>query len=396
MSFVQIGSAVHHYVWRPAAASGLASEAVTLVFLNALGTDLRIWDEVVAALPQSWSVLRYDQRGQGLSEIGDTPHSVAGLAADVSELLDELGLSKVVLCGLSLGGLVAQELVLARPERVRAVCLCGTAARIGTRESWDERSERVRSGGMAAIADSVLARWFSEPFLRSASARGYRTLLERTSPAAYLAAVAALRDADLSARVGAIQAPVLVLAGELDEATPPALSRALCEALPAARCELIPKASHLMCVEQPAAVARALVSFITGLAPGPDVAAVDDVFERGMRVRRAVLGNAHVDRAERAAGELDRDFQHYVTRAAWGEVWARPGLPLATRHLLTLALLAAQNRQQELALHVAATRNTGVTPEQLREALLHVAVYAGVPAAHAAFETTKRALYGES
>ena len=120
-----------------------------------------------------------------------------------------------------------------------------------------------------------------------------------------------------------------------------------------------------------------------------------DRFAAGMRVRRAVLGDAHVEAASRAATELDRDFQEYVTRAAWGEVWARPGLPRHSRHLLTIGLLAALGHQEELAMHLRATSNTGVTLEQVREVLLQVAVYAGVPAANAAFRTAKSVLPSE-
>ena len=112
-----------------------------------------------------------------------------------------------------------------------------------------------------------------------------------------------------------------------------------------------------------------------------------------MEVRRAVLGDAHVDRSTATATDFDRDFQNYITRMAWGEIWTRPGLPLHTRQLLTIVMLATLNRQEELALHLEATRNTGLSPEQVREALLQVAVYAGVPAAHAAIKIAKRVLF---
>ena len=122
----------------------------------------------------------------------------------------------------------------------------------------------------------------------------------------------------------------------------------------------------------------------------------DDAFARGLTVRRAVLGHAHVDAALGSATELDRDFQAYITRAAWGEVWARPGLPRHTRHLLTIGLLAAQGNHEELAMHLRATANTKVTLAEVREVLLQVAVYAGVPAANAAFKVARRVLVEEA
>ena len=120
-----------------------------------------------------------------------------------------------------------------------------------------------------------------------------------------------------------------------------------------------------------------------------------DRYERGMKVRRQVLGDAHVDRAIANTTPFDEDFQRYITQAAWGDVWARPGLDQRTRHLVTLALLAALGREAELEMHVRATRNTGVTPDDLKEVFLHVAAYAGVPAANSAFAAAKRA-YAQS
>jgi 4-carboxymuconolactone decarboxylase len=112
-------------------------------------------------------------------------------------------------------------------------------------------------------------------------------------------------------------------------------------------------------------------------------------------MRRQVLGDAHVDRAQARETPLDADFQRYITETAWGAVWARPGLDVHTRSLLTIAILATLGREHELALHLRATRNTGVTPEEVAEALLHVAVYAGVPAANRAFAMAKAELGGD-
>jgi 4-carboxymuconolactone decarboxylase len=112
-------------------------------------------------------------------------------------------------------------------------------------------------------------------------------------------------------------------------------------------------------------------------------------FEKGMAMRKSVLGFEHVARAEANKTDFDADYQRYITETAWGTIWTRPGLEKKTRHLLTIAVLAALGRHEELALHVRATRNTGVTPEEVREVLLHVSVYAGVPAANSAFAIAK-------
>ena len=111
----------------------------------------------------------------------------------------------------------------------------------------------------------------------------------------------------------------------------------------------------------------------------------DERYERGMVVRRAVLGEEHVERAQAGTTEFTRDFQELITRYAWGDIWTRPGLDRKTRSLLTIAILAALGRAEELRLHVRATRNTGATRDEVRETLLQVAVYAGVPAGNSAF-----------
>ena len=120
----------------------------------------------------------------------------------------------------------------------------------------------------------------------------------------------------------------------------------------------------------------------------------DNKFEQGMKIRRAVLGDAHVDRAEAAKTPFDADFQRFITESAWGSVWTRPGLDRRTRHLITLAMLAALGKEHELALHVRSTQNTGVTQEELKEVFLQVAIYAGVPAANTAFSVAK-SVYAE-
>ncbi len=118
-------------------------------------------------------------------------------------------------------------------------------------------------------------------------------------------------------------------------------------------------------------------------------------YEEGMKVRREVLGDDHVDRATAAATDLDADFQRWITESAWGGVWARPDLDLRTRTLLTIAILGALNHS-ELELHLRAARRNGIAPEEIREALLHVAVYAGVPAANRAFQVAKEVYEGDS
>jgi 3-oxoadipate enol-lactonase len=265
MDFVQCTSGLHAYLERaPQARDPAGSARASMVFVHALGTDQRVWQPVVDLLPQGSRVIGYDLRGHGLSDVGSTPYSIEGLARDLDELCERLGLGPSIVCGLSVGGLVAQALALARPERVRALCLCGTGARIGNAELWRDRAEQVRRQGLAAIAPGVVERWFTPAFgeRHPERVRGYRTLLERSAPEGYLATLAALAEGDLRDRVSRLSCPTLVVSGALDAATPPDLGRELSAAIAGSAFRLLPEAAHLMSVEQPRALADTLMGFL--------------------------------------------------------------------------------------------------------------------------------------
>ena len=175
-------------------------DAPVVAFGNSLGTNLHVWDAVVAGFTRTFRVLRYDMRGHGLTDRSEAP-TMDGLASDVANLLDALELERVRYVGLSIGGMVGQRLAAAHPERVEALVLCATANRIGTAEVWNERIEAVRRGGMAAVSDGVLERWFTPQthFERPELIRGFTNMVERTLPESYIGLCLAIRDADLAA-----------------------------------------------------------------------------------------------------------------------------------------------------------------------------------------------------
>ena len=235
-----------------------------MVFANSLGTDLRVWDALLPHLAGRFRLVRYDQRGHGLTDLGAEPFGIDLLADDLAALLDGLGVGRAVVVGLSIGGMIAQRLAAARPELVRALVLMDTAHRIGTAETWRARIEAVEAGGIAGIADAILERWFAAGFraTRPDELAGWRNMLVRTPEEGYLGCCAALRDADLTAATRALRVPTLCLVGEEDGATPPALVRELAGLIAGARFHVVPEAGHLPCVERPDAVAAAIDGFI--------------------------------------------------------------------------------------------------------------------------------------
>lgn len=385
MPFVRVNDHVLHYQYQK------GDGARTFVFANSLGTDFRIWDEVVERLQAYGSILRFDKPGHGLSEIPKTALSIGDYVADVIGLLDMLDIQKCVFVGLSIGGIIGQRLALMHPERIEKLVLSNTGPQIGTVDSWNTRIKTVQEQGMAAVSDAVLQRWFPAHFQEThvAELAGYRAMIEQTSPVGYVRACEAIRDEDLTTQIQAIQTPTLCIGGTNDGSTPPELVRAMAATIPNAHCKIIEGAGHIPCVQMPETVANFIIEFMdqTDEPAG-------GLYEMGMKTRRAVLGNTHVDRAEAAKTDFDADFQRYITENAWGGIWSRPGLTHRERSLITIALLAALGHEAELTMHIRATRNTGATPDDVKEVLMHTAVYAGVPVTNGAMKIAKE-IFGD-
>jgi 3-oxoadipate enol-lactonase len=257
MAFVDINGCVHHYVVEG------GPQKPALLFSNSLGSDLRMWDALVPFLAGDFRLIRYDTRGHGLSEAPPAPYRMGDLARDAAGLLDRLQIESAVICGLSVGGVIAQQLAIDYPSRVRALVLCDTGTRIGTVMSWDERISIVRQKGMGALVELSMARWFTEDFRlrQSDQVRGFASMVARTSPDGYIGVCCALRDADLSEASAAIKKPTLVLCGEQDIATPPEMSRQLASVIPHTRLSIVPGAAHISCVEQPEVMADQMMQF---------------------------------------------------------------------------------------------------------------------------------------
>ncbi len=236
-------------------------DATPLILLHSLGTDHRVWQPQAEALAVRFRVLRPDLRGHGATDAPLGPYTIKGMARDVLDALDALGVDKLAVAGLSIGGMIAQSLAAQAPERITALVLVDTAMAIPPATLWRERAATVRAAGVAAIADAVLSRWLT-PAAAPAAAEALRSLLLATAPEGYAAAAEAIAMADLTRTTPRLRLPALVLVGDQDEATPRASAEALRDAIPGARLRILPSAAHIPTVEQPEAVTGALLDFL--------------------------------------------------------------------------------------------------------------------------------------
>ena len=258
MAFIRIGNRVLHW-------SGAGRrDGPALVFINSLGSDFRIWAEVVEQLAPNYRIVLYDKTGHGLSDVSSACCTIDSHVDDLAGLLDALGIDHSAVVGLSVGGMIAQRFAVRESGRAKALVLCDTAAKIGTHESWTSRIEAVQASGLASIADAVLERWVTAEFRRERSAelKGWRNMLVRTPAEGYIATCVALRDADLRSDARLINAPSLCLVGDEDGATPPDLVRGTAALIPGARFEVITGAGHLPCIEKPVQLSRLIVGHL--------------------------------------------------------------------------------------------------------------------------------------
>ncbi|NDZ81348.1 4-carboxymuconolactone decarboxylase [Streptomyces sp. SID10853] len=412
-------------------------DAPVLVLGPSLGTTWHMWDRQTPELARSWRVLRFDLPGHGGAPAHPVP-SVAGIAERLLATLDGLGVQRFGYAGCSIGGAIGMELALRHPERVASLALVAASPRFGTADEFRQRGVIVRTNGLDPMARSAPERWFTHGFATAQPAivEWAVQMVRTTDPGCYIAACEALAAFDSRAELGRIGVPTLVVVGAEDRVTGPADARTLVAGIPDARLAMVPAASHLAPVEQPAAVTDLLVRHfstawqdnvastssttspsipvppqVPGLsvpvAPIAEIAPAalqpeavpagrPDPYDAGVKVRREVLGDAHVDRVEAAADGFTADFQELITRYSWGEIWTRDGLDRRTRSVVTLTALVAGGHPQELASHVRAALRNGLTPAEIKEVLLQTAVYCGVPAANSAFDVARTVIQQET
>ncbi|MDH2412535.1 4-carboxymuconolactone decarboxylase [Nocardioides sp. CER19] len=360
----------------------------TLVVGPSLGTSVTaLWGACAELLADRFHVVGWELPGHGRGAPTTESFTVADLAAAVVDAVDRtLGPVPFAYAGDSVGGATGLHLALDFPERVTGVAALCTGARIGTPDGWHERAALVRASGTPVMVEGSARRWFAPGFLERRPEAGTALLhsLQDADRESYSLVCEALAAYDVRDRLSSISVPVLAIGGSDDEAAPAALLGADAAAVPGARFVQLDGVAHQAPAEAPSTVATLLVDFLR-----------DRHHEAGMKVRRAVLGDAHVDRAVAGTTDVTRDFQDFITHYAWGSIWTRPGLARRDRSIAVLTALVAGRHFDELEFHLRAALTNGLTRDEIVEVLLQSAVYVGVPAANTAFGVAKRVL-GES
>lgn len=378
----------------------LGDETLPLMVLaHPLGMTQGVWDGLLPRLLERYRVLTWDLPGHGGSEAWSAGRPVTpdALADELCNLVALAGAERFHVIGTSIGGVVAARLLAREPQRLLSAVLTNTGAVIGSAELWQNRAQRVRSEGIGAVAADVVPRWFA-PQTRAAQPGlegGWCVQMARADDESYALLCEMLGCTDLRGTLmpqNGASVPVYLVGGSEDMATPPETLEALSGECGGAPLEILDAVAHVPAVECPEALAERIVRWLGPAAAPPDAAGVP--YEQGLGVRRQMLGEEHVERATRGATPLDAPFQHLITRYAWGELWGNPDLPPRERSMITLGILAALGRDGELALHLDTAARLGVTVPQLRQVLMHVAIYAGVPAANHAFAMAKQRGWG--
>ena len=371
---------------------GGPADAPLLLLGPSLGTSAdTLWGRAAGLLRDQLRVVAWDLPGHGRSPCGGS-FTIADLAGGVLALADRLGAETFHYAGDSVGGCVGLQLLLDAPQRITTATVLCTGASIGSPDGWRDRAAAVRADGIGAVVDGAADRWFATGFTdrRPDAARALLGALRDTDPDGYAQTCDALGGFDVTDRLGAITAPVLAVAGAEDGPTPPDSLQRIASGVRNGRFEILDGVGHLAPAEAPERVAE-----LIAVHCGVRAAATDGVYAAGMAVRRAVLGDAHVDRAVAATTDLTADFQHMITEYAWGTIWTRPGLDRRSRSMITLTALVARGHHEEFAMHLRAARRNGLTKDEIKELLMQTAIYCGVPDANTAFRIASTVLAEE-
>ncbi|MDN3560329.1 alpha/beta fold hydrolase [Vreelandella neptunia] len=388
--------AFHSINGRSVAYRLLGAEVNPLVVLaHPLGMSQAVWDDVIPALLPRYRVLTWDLPGHGASQaVSGTQITPADLAAEALALAELAGAERFHFAGTSIGGVVGQQLIAEHGDRLLSVTLTNTGAVIGNPDLWNTRAGRVRQEGLAAMSEEIVPRWFAPAAFEESPAlkAGWCVQMGRGDDESYAQLCEMLGRDTFTGKLAAKQVKVQLFGGSEDLATPPATLEALAAELGDAPLEIFDGVGHVPAVEAPTLFVQKLLAVMaTDLG---DVANHGVAYATGLETRKQVLGEEHVARSTANANTLDAPFQQMITRLAWGELWSNGDLTRRERSMITTGILAALGRE-ELTLHLKTAKRIGLTESELRQVLMHVAIYGGVPAANHAFALAKELGWGE-
>lgn len=370
-----------------------------VVLAHPLGMSQAVWDDILPRLLPRYRVLTWDLPGHGASqawpaEAGEiTP---AALATEALALADHAGAERFHFAGTSIGGVVGQQLRAEHAERLLSLALTNTGTVIGTREAWDARASRVREEGLPAMSGEIVPRWFAAACFEANPAlkEGWMIQMGRGDDESYARLCEMLGRTDFTGKLSGKQVKTRLLGGGEDLATPPESLETLAGECDNAPLTILDGVGHVPSVEAPELFAELLLAALAVDLGEVGEQGVD--YATGLVTRKQVLGEAHVAQASSKATSLDAPFQQMITRLAWGELWSNDDLTRRERSMITTGILAALGRDGELELHLKTAKRIGLSEAELRQVLMHVAIYGGVPAANHAFSLAKQLGWGEA
>jgi 3-oxoadipate enol-lactonase/4-carboxymuconolactone decarboxylase len=355
-----------------------------LLLLHPILTDHGVWNRVVPLLTDHFRIIRMDLRGHGASSATGNDASLADLATDAWSVLGAAEIEGTLVCGVSLGGVIALQMAISRPQQLTGIAVASCAV-MADRGLWHDRIAEARELGLSGIVSAALDNWIGQDVKMNSAvwSDAIRRVMLATSVDGYCGCATAIRDMDLESAARGITVPTLVINGTTDRGTPYALQGHRLTDLVQGALECRVPGGLLACLESPGAFVTAIGRFFDRLRPDGEGL---DPARNGERVRRDVLGDAWVDRSIANRDAWIGDYQDYATEAAWHTIWGREGLDYRTRRLLVLALTAALGRWEEFRLHVRSGIERGsLTVQDVKEVSLHAGLYAGVPVANTAF-----------
>ncbi|WP_447045900.1 alpha/beta fold hydrolase [Vreelandella sp. H-I2] len=370
-----------------------------VVLAHPLGMSQAVWDDIIPALLPRYRVLTWDLPGHGASQaVSGAQITPADLAAEALALAELASAERFHFAGTSIGGVVGQQLIAEHGDRLLSATLTNTGAVIGNPDLWNTRAGRVRQEGLAALSEEIVPRWFAPAAFEASPAlkAGWCVQMGRGDDESYAQLCEMLGRDTFTGKLSGKHVPnkvrIQLFGGSEDMATPPATLEALAVELDGVPLEVFDGVGHVPSVEVPALFAQKILAVLA--VDLGDVASHGVPYDTGLETRKQVLGEAHVERSTANANSLDAPFQQMITRLAWGELWSNDDLTRRERSMITTGILAALGRE-ELTLHLKTAKRIGLSEAELRQVLMHVAIYSGVPAANHAFALAKELGWGE-